>query len=147
MFVIEEDTLRVAEIMGGTATLGIRIVSMHELADSVSSGLPKQALRMTAQRVFDAPREVSQLMYKLVPEATYKRRKRLTPAESARTERLARVIAAAEEVWEDRNDAREWLKRPHPELSGESPLQRGMSELGAREVEALLDQLFYGLPS
>jgi putative toxin-antitoxin system antitoxin component (TIGR02293 family) len=109
--------------------------------------LPKQALRMTAQRVFDAPREVSQLMYKLVPEATYKRRKRLTPAESARTERLARVIAAAEEVWEDRNDAREWLKRPHPELSGESPLQRGMSELGAREVEALLDQLFYGLPS
>ncbi len=142
-----EEILPIAQIMGGQATLGIRIVSVHDLAESVSSGLPKQALRKTAQRVYDAPRDVSRLMYKLVPEATYKRRTRLTPAESEKTERLARVIAAAEEVWGDRTDTREWLKRPHPELGGESPLQRAMSELGAREVEALLNKMFFGLPS
>ncbi len=141
------ETSRIAQVMGGPATLGSRIASVHELANSVLSGLPKQALRKTAQRVFDQPKEVTRLMYRLVPEATYKRRTRLSPAESERTERLARVVAAAEYVWEDQQAAREWLTRAHPELGNVSPLDRSLSELGAREVEALLDQLFYGLPS
>ncbi len=142
------ETMRVSTILGGSATLGIRVVSMHELADSVLAGFPKQALRKAAQRVFDTPREVNELMYRLVPEATYKRRTRLTPAESERTERLARVIAASEYVWDDdRAASRAWLTRPHPELGGVSPLDRSMSELGAREVENLLDKLLYGLPS
>ena len=38
------------------------------------------------------------LMHRIVPEATFKRRReRLSPAESERTERLARVVATAEE--------------------------------------------------
>lgn len=138
---------RVAQIMGGTAVLGLNVVSMHDLADTIDVGLPKQALRHTAQRMFSEPREVNELMYKLVPEATYKRRTRLTPAESERTERLARVIAAAESVWDDRKSAQEWLTRPHPELDGKTPLDRSLSELGAREVEELLDRLYYGLPA
>ena len=141
------EILRVAVIMGGQAVLGTHVASMRELTESVLAGLPKQALRKTAQSLFDEPRQVTQLMYQLVPEATYKRRTRLTPAESERTERLARVIAAAEHVWEDRKDAREWMTHPHPELNGQTPLQRSMSELGAREVEQLLDKLLYGLPS
>ncbi len=141
------ETLHVAQILGGSGILGIRISSLRDLAQSVSSGLPKQALRKTAQHVYDEPKEVTRLMYKLVPEATYKRRTRLTSAESERTERLARVIAAAEFVWEDQKDTREWLTRPHPELGDETPLQRSMSELGAREVEQLLERLLYGLPS
>ena len=142
------ETMRVSTILGGHGTLGIRVVSMHELAESVLIGLPKVALRRVAQRVFDKPSEVNALMYRLVPEATYKRRTRLTPAESERTERLARVIAATEYVWDDDQKAsREWLTKPHPELGGISPLDRSMSELGAREVEQLLEKLFYGLPS
>jgi putative toxin-antitoxin system antitoxin component (TIGR02293 family) len=77
-----------------------------------------------------------------VPEATLKRRTRLSPAESARTERLARVIAAAEYVWDDRDSAREWLTNPHPELGGRTPLECGLTELGARQVEHVLDSLF-----
>ena len=41
---------------------------------------------------------------------------------SERAERLARVIATAEHVWADRNDAREWLTTPHPELDNEMPI-------------------------
>jgi putative toxin-antitoxin system antitoxin component (TIGR02293 family) len=71
----------------------------------------------------------------------------LTAAESERTERLARVIASAEVVWDDRADAKEWLLTPHPELNGKKPLDAAMSELGARQVEELLDRIYYGIPA
>ena len=138
---------KIAQALGGQTTLGIRILSFHELADSVSSGLPKQSLRKIAQRIYTEPKQVTELIYRVVPEATYKRRTRLTPAESERTERLARVVAGAEEVWGNQEDAREWLRRPHPELGDKTPVERAMTELGAREVEELLNKMFYGLPS
>jgi uncharacterized protein (DUF2384 family) len=36
----------------------------------------------------------------------------LSPAESERTERLARVVATAEDVWQDREQARRFLTTP-----------------------------------
>ena len=127
-------------------TLRSEIDSIAELADRVSEGLPKSALRSTVRRLFDSPAEANELMYRIVPEATYKRRTRLTPAESERTERLARVIASAEIVWDDREEAKRWLLTPHPELNGRRPLDVSLSELGARQVEELLDRIYYGVP-
>jgi putative toxin-antitoxin system antitoxin component (TIGR02293 family) len=142
------ETMRVSTVLGGDKLLGDHVDSLHRLAETVLSGFPKQALRKVAQRVFDQPQDVNRLMYRLVPEATYKRRTRLTPAESERTERLARIVAASEYVWDDDQKAsRAWLTKAHPELGGVTPLDRSMSELGAREVEELLAKLFYGLPS
>jgi putative toxin-antitoxin system antitoxin component (TIGR02293 family) len=132
-------------VMG--CTLRFEMNSVGDLADRVSEGLPKVALRNTAQRIFDSPAEVNELMYRIVPEATYKRRTRLTPAESERTERLARVIASAEVVWDDRPMAKQWLVTPHPELNGKRPLDAALSELGARQVEELLDRIYYGIPT
>jgi putative toxin-antitoxin system antitoxin component (TIGR02293 family) len=85
-------------------------------------------------------------VYRVVPEATYKRRSRLTVVESERTERLARVIATAESVWGDADDAKTWLNTAHPELDGQMPLEAAFFELGARRVEELLARLEYGLP-
>ena len=85
--------------------------------------------------------------FKVVPQATWKRRtKKLSVDESERTERLARVLAQAEYVWDDRDQAREWMSKPHRELGGCAPLEVARTELGARRVEELLDKLFYGLP-
>ncbi|MGH9468509.1 MAG: antitoxin Xre/MbcA/ParS toxin-binding domain-containing protein [Terriglobales bacterium] len=138
---------RIADVMGGKAILGRRIRSIHELEKTVSLGLPKRALRLTAERISASAGEARRVMFRVVPEATFKRRTRLSAAESERTERLARVIAAAEFTWTDRGDAREWLTKPHPELGQRSPLDSAMTELGARRVEDLLDRLFYGLPA
>jgi putative toxin-antitoxin system antitoxin component (TIGR02293 family) len=66
--------------------------------------------------------------------------------ESERTERLARVLAHAEYAWDDREQARDWMNKPHRELQDRSPLEVARTELGARRVEDLLDKLFYGLP-
>jgi putative toxin-antitoxin system antitoxin component (TIGR02293 family) len=137
----------IAEVMGGKQVLGRRIASLRDLESAVGAGLPKAALRTTVRRVFQRPGQANQIIYRIVPQATYKRRVgRLRPAESERTERLARVIAATEEVWQDRASAREWLTKPHPELGRQTPIECGMTELGARRVEELLDRLQYGLP-
>jgi putative toxin-antitoxin system antitoxin component (TIGR02293 family) len=86
-------------------------------------------------------------IYRVVPEATFKRRKdRLSEVESERTERLARTIATAEFVLTDKEMARQFLINPHPMLNGKSPIETALSELGARQVEQLLFGIFYGLP-
>jgi putative toxin-antitoxin system antitoxin component (TIGR02293 family) len=138
---------RIAEVMGGRSVLGKAVTSIEDLEEIVGEGLPKTALRVTVRRVFLLAREANRYLYRIVPEATYKRRTgKLRVVESERTERLARVIAAAEAVWDDQNHAREWLTRPHPELGDRAPIDCALTELGARQVESLLDRLQYGLP-
>jgi len=138
---------RIANVMGGRAILRRRVHSIRDLERTVARGLPKRALRSTVERVLTNKADVRRVMFRLVPEATFKRRVRLSPAESERTERLARVIAAAEYAWNNQADAREWLAKRHPELGRRSPLDTAMTELGARQVEELLDRLVYGIPA
>jgi len=138
---------RIANVMGGRAILRRRVHSIRDLERTVARGLPKRALRSTVERVLANKADVRRVMFRLVPEATFKRRVRLSPAESERTERLARVIAAAEYAWNNQADAREWLAKRHPELGRRSPLETAMTELGARQVEELLDRLVYGIPA
>jgi putative toxin-antitoxin system antitoxin component (TIGR02293 family) len=141
------EATRIAEILGGVAILGRRVRSNDDLEALVVAGIPKAALRCALQRVFAVASERNRILYLVVPQATFKRRvSRLRLAESERTERLARVIAAAETVWDDQGDAREWLTQPHPELSGRTPIESALTELGARRVEEVLDRLEYGLP-
>ncbi len=84
---------RIADVMRGPSILGSLVVSAHDLEASVLTGLPKQALRLALGRAFASAKDARTMLYRVVPEATYKRRSRLTPAQSERTERLARVIA------------------------------------------------------
>jgi len=137
----------IAEVMGGTAILGRRVRSVSDLEKTIALGLPKRALRIACERVYLTTGDRRRAMFRIVPEATFKRRTRLSHDESERTERLARVIAAAEYTWNDQDDAREWLTKPHPELGKRTPLDTAMTELGARRVEDLLDRLFYGIPA
>ena len=137
----------IADVMGGPHVLGPPVRSLQELSDAVARGLPKDALRHTVRRVFPLPKEANEILYRVIAPATYKRRRgRLKAEESERTERLARVIASAEFVWGNSEKAHRWLVKPHPELRQVPPIERALSVLGAREVEELLDGIFYGLP-
>src|ERR1035437_1549843 len=135
------EACRVAEV------LGVKAKTLGDLSRVIERGLPKEALSRTIGRVFIERGSAHKFLVKVVPEATFKRRIRLTAAESERTERLARVIATAEYVWDDGEDARQWLCTPHPELDDRTPIHSAMTELGARRAEALLDRIFYGLPA
>jgi putative toxin-antitoxin system antitoxin component (TIGR02293 family) len=133
-------------VLGGSTVLRTRVRSWQDLDRLVRAGLPKRSLQLVAQRAVAAGSPPSALVYAIVPSATFKRRTRLSPDESARTERLARVIALVEEMWGDAESAREFLNRPHPLLDHETPLAVAHSELGARRVENLLYSIEHGLP-
>ena len=138
----------IADVLGGRPVLRRRLESLAALNDAVAQGLPKTALRQTASRIFPGKIEQRLLMNRIVPEATFKRRReRLSAAESERTERIARVMANAEYVWDDREDARRFLTTPHPALRHKTPIDAAMTELGARQVEEILGQIFHGLPA
>ncbi len=71
----------------------------------------------------------------------------LSPVESDRIYRFARVIALAEDVFEDRVDALEWLKSPQHGLGGCIPFNMLQTDAGSREVEELLNRIDYGVIS
>jgi putative toxin-antitoxin system antitoxin component (TIGR02293 family) len=135
-------------VLGGARVLGKAVTSLLELNDAVEQGLPKATLRIVVQRVFPDASGQRAMMHRIVPEATYKRRRdRLSPAESERTERFARVVAIAEDVWQDREQARRFLTTPHPEIGGKTPIEAALTELGARQVEEVMARIVYGLPT
>ena len=120
--------------------------SFAELDELVSQGLPKNALKASVDRICLNNEDRKHLLYRIIPEATYKRRRAsLSVEESERAERLARVYATAQYVWNSDDDARAFLHAPHPMLQGRAPLDVSMSELGARRVEELLWKLYYGI--
>ncbi|GAB6040074.1 antitoxin Xre/MbcA/ParS toxin-binding domain-containing protein [Endothiovibrio diazotrophicus] len=140
---------RIADVMGGAEVFQHAVGTLGELAREVEHGLPKRSVREVGRHLFSGDREITrEFIYRLIPEASYKRRKeRLTSEESARVERIARVVATAEFVWDDEAAARRFLLGGNPMLEGRTPLDVAMSEIGARRVEALLWDIFYGHPA
>jgi len=131
------------------AVMGLNPVphSIAELEAQVAEGLPKSALRNGVEQIASTAEERRALQACVIPEATYRRRRdRLTPTESEKTERLARIYASTTYVWDDPADARAFLATPHPLLEGRPPLKVALTELGARRVEELLCRLCFGLP-
>jgi putative toxin-antitoxin system antitoxin component (TIGR02293 family) len=138
---------RIASIMGGEPLLRRKVRSLADLQAAVADGLPKATLERTVRHVVLDRGEARRLIARIVPPATYKRRKAvLKPEESEKVERLARVIATAEEAWDSEADARQFLTSPHPLLGNRSPIEVAQTELGARQVEELLWQIVHGLP-
>jgi len=120
--------------------------SFAELDERVASGLPKASLKSSLKLICNDSDEQKHLLYRIIPEATYKRRKeKLSAEESARAERLARTYAIAQYVWDSADAARAFLHAPHPLLQDQTPLEVAMTELGARRIEELLWKLYYGI--
>jgi putative toxin-antitoxin system antitoxin component (TIGR02293 family) len=58
--------------------------------------------------------------------------------------RLLRVVALANHAFGDEAMATEWLKSPNPALHNRLPVDMAESDLGAREVEAVLERFQHG---
>lgn len=137
----------VARILGGERTLHRRIRTLEDLREAVESGLPTTALDRAVSHAAGEGPEATELKHSIVPKTTLRRRRgRLNAEESQRLERLARMTALAEEVWEDPALAREFLTRPQPQLGDERPVDLARSDLGTRQVEDLLYSLEFSLP-
>lgn len=116
------------------------------LMTSIENGLPMGALERVARLL--APGD-AQFKYRLVPKATYERRKRgalpLTSDEGSRVARVARVWNLALDVWQSEEEARDFLFRPHPMLEDRRPVDVVIrNEIGAELVLQILAGLKYG---
>jgi putative toxin-antitoxin system antitoxin component (TIGR02293 family) len=137
----------VAEILGGVRTLGREVHTPEELRRAVESGLPIEALEHAVRHVAGEGPDVTALKHHMVPREPLPRRGQwLSREASEHLERLARMAALAEVVWEDPALAREFLLSPQPQLGGARPVELAPTDGGARQVEALLIKLEHSLP-
>jgi putative toxin-antitoxin system antitoxin component (TIGR02293 family) len=85
-----------------------------------------------------------------IARRTMERRKvtgRLSPEESERLYRLAKVLASAESVLGSKDKARRWLSNPNRALGDVTPLSLLETEAGADEVMNVLGRIEYGVYS
>jgi putative toxin-antitoxin system antitoxin component (TIGR02293 family) len=128
-----------AAIVGGSATDGVDLIRL------VRRGLPVGAVQFVLDSGCLTPAELDRIV---LPRKTLANRRRLgtlTPEQSDRLVRVARVIAAAEETFGSREKAGTWLRRPTTALAEESPLDLLDTDEGAREVETLLGRIAHGI--
>lgn len=114
---------------------------------AVENGLPRLALRRLAEQIAgDDKATISSLEWVIVPRTTLERREdQLSPQESERTERVARLFVHARRALGSEAEARAFMTTPHPELDGRSPLDAAKTDLATRRTEQILNALEYGL--
>ena len=119
-----------------------------DLDMAVRSGLPAATVERVARLV--SPHGMK-IRYDLVAKATMSRRlkkagQRLSPEESDRVVRLARLWRMSLDCWKTDIEARAFLERKHALLNGMTPLEVAMgSDVGCREVEQILGRLIFGV--
>ena len=135
--------VRVSQMLGlkavHTSTLGMATV--------VSQGLPTTALKRVLSEISRDPRIRQRVSDQVISRATLKRRGlRLKQEESGRLERIARLMATAEWVWDDKAEAQAFMATRNKALNDLSPIDMATSDAGVRAVEEVLNRIYYGLP-
>ncbi len=126
----------------------LRAAGLSGLPESIDEGLPARIIGEIQERLGVDPEETATLLG--ISPRTLKRRGEsgtLTPVESERLYRIARLFRKSTSVFESEEEARSWLKRPQMRLGGKVPLEIARLEPGAREVERLLGRIEHGVPA
>jgi putative toxin-antitoxin system antitoxin component (TIGR02293 family) len=119
------------------------------MTEAAVLGIVEQQLKPPViQRLLDMGLSRDEVHSVIIPARTLQhrrsRRERLTVEESDRVIRTLRVVSAAEGVYESRERALQWLRRPNPRLNDRSPISLLKTDTGARIVEELLGQIDEG---
>jgi putative toxin-antitoxin system antitoxin component (TIGR02293 family) len=128
-------------------SIGISAANLHDLIRRIQAGFPFAAIEKFHKASGLALTTVARLM--LIPDRTLARRRaagKLSPEESERLLRMATVFEKAVDLFEgDVVAARRWLSTPRKALDGQTPLNFARTEIGGREVEALIGRLEHGV--
>ena len=116
----------------------------RDVADAVRNRLPLSDLA----ELRDAGLTEAELDMLVIPQRTRRHRatkgEALTIDESDKVMRITRILARSIEVFEARDRALAWLRKPLRELGGETPLAMSGTEAGGRVVETILAQIAWG---
>jgi putative toxin-antitoxin system antitoxin component (TIGR02293 family) len=140
------DLCELISVLGGTHALGRGVGSMDDLVALVRHGLPFQALTGLMEE-YGIPRESACHLLQLSHRKLLRRREqgRLSPRESDRLVRLARVLAHANRVFEDTAESAEWIRTPNTALGRQQPLSLLDTDIGVQQVDQVLGRIEQGI--
>jgi putative toxin-antitoxin system antitoxin component (TIGR02293 family) len=121
-------------------------------SDAIAAGLPiyavvrvKKVAGLSDEQMAQTVGMSRRTLSRRIQSAKLDKTKRLTPTESDRVYRLARIIARAVEVFGDEKEAQNWLKEPKSALSGQTPIEAIKTEPGVQQVDLLLGRIEQGI--
>lgn len=136
----------IAERLGGRDVLRHDIRTDLELVEALQEGLPSASIDSLVQ---GGGITVDELYRLVIPRRTLALRRQkgqsLSPEESDRLARVARVLGLADETFGDPEKAHRWLRKHNRGLAGQVPLELLVTEAGARVVEQALGRLAHGV--
>jgi putative toxin-antitoxin system antitoxin component (TIGR02293 family) len=120
-----------------------------DLVAKVEEGVPVVDVVAFGREVGFTAEELAKLIQ--IPSRTYARRvagkSRLKLDEGDRAVRIMRLYDRAKQTFGTNERTRDWLNRPLRVLGGRTPLDFAKTEVGAREVEAVLGRFEEGVIS
>lgn len=138
-------TYDVAEMLGGGQVFVGRVIrSDLDLVEAVRDGLPMAAVVALIRKSALSVEEVERLVFGK-GAAGRTGADKLTPDESDRLARVARITTLATETFCDPELAASWLRTPNRALGGAVPIALLASGEGGRIVEETLVQLAHGI--
>ena len=128
------------------ASIGLQAKNVDDMIIALKQGLPTVAFDKLRDQLGVSDNVLSKIVQ--IPKRTLNRRRqggRLRTDESERLLRVARVYDKALDVFEDKESAENWLKKPTRGLGYKIPLEYADTELGAHEVINLLGRIEHGV--
>lgn len=134
----------------GARILHLEIDSEFQVAAHINQGLPPKTVKYLADHLDVTVNDL--LVFTDIKSSTYHDRQRkkrpLSPEESSRIYRLAKVVDAAETYFEGSKEAaRRWLNQAKVALGGRVPLEFARTPEGSDYVIKLLGRMEHGVIS
>jgi putative toxin-antitoxin system antitoxin component (TIGR02293 family) len=127
--------------------LGLSAFDTADLIEAIQKGFRYQTFERFRRNIALPVETIMALVN--IPRRTLTRRKlegRFAPEESDRLVRASRVYSKALQLFDgDSEAASHWLVAPQRGLGGGVPVVLSSTEVGAREVERLIDRLEHGV--
>jgi putative toxin-antitoxin system antitoxin component (TIGR02293 family) len=140
-------TVTFSETSDVTSLLGLEGGGTWELVGQIKKGLGYGSIEHFIRKA-DLPRDEAIGLVRISARTLVRRKEkgRLSPDESDRLVRAARIVSQSRRLFEgDADAANHWLKTSQPALGGSTPAEYAKTEVGAREVEALITRLEHGV--
>lgn len=118
--------------------------TLSQVREALRVGVPREGFEKVRKDLGVSSEELAEILG--IPTRTLARRtERFKPDESERLLRVGSVVQKALDVLQELPSARRWMTQPKRALGGLTPLRCCDTELGAREVEALLGRIEHGV--
>jgi putative toxin-antitoxin system antitoxin component (TIGR02293 family) len=136
----------IAERLGGSGVISQPIRTDLDWVEALQAGLPTGSADAL---VAGGSLSQDELFRLVIPRRTLAKRRQtggtLTPEESDRLARVARVLASAEDVFGAAEKAHRWLRKANRGLGGHLPIHLLSTEAGSRLVEQALGRIEHGI--